>query len=93
MSHELNLQELIEKLHELFASDKVNTDDVQHAMESHKPKLAEWKKYANFDPHRYVIFYLILLPNNDEKSLSRKVCAYFFHSSAFFLLIHRMKSS
>ena len=52
MSCELTLQELIEKLHELFASDRVNTDEVQHVMEMHRAKLSEWKKYSNFDPHR-----------------------------------------
>lgn len=50
---ELTLQELIERLHELFASDDVDVDEVQHVMEMHQSKYSEWKKFANFDPHRY----------------------------------------
>jgi Cysteine dioxygenase type I. len=44
---------LIEKLHELFASDEVNVEEVQHAMESYQSNYQEWKKYANYDAHRY----------------------------------------
>lgn len=52
-SLDISLQQLIEKLHILFSEDHVNTDEVQHVMESYQSKYSEWKKYANFDPHRY----------------------------------------
>ena len=52
MGSEFTLQMLIEKLHELFAGDEVNVEEVQHVMESYNSNYAEWKKYANFDPHR-----------------------------------------
>jgi len=50
---ELTLQLLVEKLHILFEATHVNVEEVQHAMESYHPDYSEWKKYANFDPHRY----------------------------------------
>lgn len=50
---EFTLQLLIEKLHELFSGAEVNVDEVQHAMESYQSNYQEWKKYANFDAHRY----------------------------------------
>ena len=52
---EFTLQLLIEKLHELFSSSEVNVDEVQQCMESYQSNYQEWKKYANFDAHRYVL--------------------------------------
>ena len=49
---ELTLQLLVEKLHILFEATHVNVEEVQQAMESYYPDYTEWKKYANFDPHR-----------------------------------------
>ena len=49
----MSLQMLVEKLHVLFAEDKVNVEEVQQTMESYQSNYQEWKKYANFDPHRY----------------------------------------
>ena len=51
---ELTLQMLVEKLHCLFAEDHVNVEEVQHTMESYQSKYQEWKKYADFDAHRYL---------------------------------------
>ena len=59
MASELTLQMLIEKLHCLFAEEHVNVEEVQHTMESYQSKYQEWKKYANFDAHRYRLIFLI----------------------------------
>ena len=52
---EISLQQLIEKLHILFSEDHVNADEVRQVMEAYQSKYSDWKKYANFDPHRYVL--------------------------------------
>jgi cysteine dioxygenase len=48
----MKLEELIEKLHALFAEKEVNTDVVKHVMESYESNLDDWGKYAHFSPHR-----------------------------------------
>lgn len=48
-----NLVELIEKLREVFSSDKVNVDYVKALLASYKSNPADWKQYAKFDQHRY----------------------------------------
>ena len=60
MASELTLQMLIEKLHCLFAEEHVNVEEVQHTMESYQSKYQEWKKYANFDAHRYHTLFSLL---------------------------------
>ena len=55
VNFEISLQQLIEKLHILFSEDHVNTDEVQQVMQTYQSKYSDWKKYANFDPHRYVL--------------------------------------
>uniref|UniRef100_A0A0B8RZ61 Cysteine dioxygenase n=1 Tax=Philothamnus irregularis TaxID=1899461 RepID=A0A0B8RZ61_9SAUR len=47
------LKELIEILHHLFASDKVNVAEVQTLMESYESNPEDWTKYAQFDQFRY----------------------------------------
>ncbi|XP_073409281.1 cysteine dioxygenase type 1 isoform X1 [Dendrobates tinctorius] len=47
------LDELIQILHEIFASDEVNVEEVQSIMESYESNPMEWMKYAKFDPYRY----------------------------------------
>jgi cysteine dioxygenase len=48
-----NLDELIQELHKVFASDKVNIDYVKTLMTLYKSNPNEWEQFANFDPHRY----------------------------------------
>ncbi|XP_003223077.1 cysteine dioxygenase type 1 [Anolis carolinensis] len=47
------LEELIRILHQLFAGDKVNVDEVQTLMESYESNPEEWSQYAQFDQFRY----------------------------------------
>lgn len=47
------LQELVDGLHKLFSSDKVNVEMVQTFMTLYKSNPKEWKKFAKFDQHRY----------------------------------------
>ncbi|KAM6930265.1 cysteine dioxygenase type 1 [Xenentodon cancila] len=47
------LDDLIRILHQIFASDKINVEEVQQVMESYKSNPEEWKKYAKFDKFRY----------------------------------------
>ncbi|XP_018952807.1 cysteine dioxygenase type 1 [Cyprinus carpio] len=47
------LQDLIQALHEIFESDRVNVEEVQSIMESYESKPHEWMKYARFDQYRY----------------------------------------
>lgn len=47
-----SLQELIETLHILFATDKVNIEDVQAAMENYESNEDDWEKYAVFEHYR-----------------------------------------
>lgn len=48
----INLQELIEKLHIIFANDRIDADEVHGVMESYISNRADWEKYASFDPYR-----------------------------------------
>ena len=48
----MTLQELIEKLHVIFADDEINADEVQSVMESYTSQRNEWRKFASFDPYR-----------------------------------------
>ncbi|XP_072021087.1 cysteine dioxygenase type 1-like [Amphiura filiformis] len=47
------LQELIESLHVLFSTDKVNVEEVQSVMENYKSDEDDWDKFAKYDHHRY----------------------------------------
>ncbi|KAM5192272.1 cysteine dioxygenase type 1 isoform 1-T1 [Mantella aurantiaca] len=47
------LDELIQILHQIFSSDKVNAEEVQNIVESYESNPLEWMKYAKFDPYRY----------------------------------------
>ncbi|KAM9822240.1 cysteine dioxygenase type 1 [Syngnathus typhle] len=48
-----NLQELIQKLHEIFQDNHINVDEVQELMESYRSNPQDWTKYAMFDKLRY----------------------------------------
>ncbi|XP_041041188.1 cysteine dioxygenase type 1-like [Carcharodon carcharias] len=48
-----NLADLIRVLHQIFARDKINVDEVQNLLESYKSDPREWLKYAKFDQYRY----------------------------------------
>ncbi|XP_055320094.1 cysteine dioxygenase type 1 [Sitodiplosis mosellana] len=47
------LDELIAELHEVFRSDRVNIEYVNHLMLSYQSNPAEWKKFAKFDRFKY----------------------------------------
>lgn len=44
-----NLDELIAELHEVFSSDRVNIEYVNHLLLSYKSNPVDWKKFAKFD--------------------------------------------
>ncbi|XP_077418454.1 cysteine dioxygenase type 1 [Vanacampus margaritifer] len=48
-----SLQELIQKLHEIFKEDRVNVEEVKELMESYRSNPQDWKQFAIFDAHRY----------------------------------------
>lgn len=48
----IDLQQLVEKLHIIFASERINADEVRGVMESYKSTRTDWEKYASFDPYR-----------------------------------------
>lgn len=47
------MDELIAELHEVFKSDRVNIEYVNHLMLSYRSNPADWKKFAKFDRYRY----------------------------------------
>ena len=55
----ITLQQLIEKLHIIFASERIDADEVHGIMESYKSSRADWEKYASFDPYRCSLLYFI----------------------------------
>lgn len=48
-----SLTDVIQGLHQIFAGDKVDVDEVQALMESYQSDPREWLKYAKFDQYRY----------------------------------------
>lgn len=48
----LTLNDLIEKLHEVFAEDHINVEYVKAVLAAYKSNPKDWKKYAKFDQHR-----------------------------------------
>ncbi|XP_048750122.2 cysteine dioxygenase type 1-like [Ostrea edulis] len=48
-----NLDELIQELHKVFASDHVNVEYVSQLMAAYRSNPKDWKKFAIFDLHRY----------------------------------------
>ncbi|KAL7292235.1 hypothetical protein TKK_0014183 [Trichogramma kaykai] len=49
----MNLQQLIDRLHEAFATNDVDIDHVQDLMFSYKSNPQEWRQFAKFDRYRY----------------------------------------
>uniref|UniRef100_A0A8D1SMK5 Cysteine dioxygenase n=1 Tax=Sus scrofa TaxID=9823 RepID=A0A8D1SMK5_PIG len=47
------LADLIRILHQLFASEEANVEEVQAVMEAYESDPAEWAMYAKFDQYRY----------------------------------------
>lgn len=47
-----SLTDVIQGLHQIFAGDKVDVDEVQALMESYQSDPREWLKYAKFDQYR-----------------------------------------
>ncbi|XP_017783103.1 PREDICTED: cysteine dioxygenase type 1 [Nicrophorus vespilloides] len=48
-----NLDELIEELNKIFASDEVNIELVDYILRTYKSNVDDWKKFAKFDRYRY----------------------------------------
>lgn len=46
------LADLIRILHQLFAGDEVNVEEVQAIMEAYESDPTEWAMYAKFDQYR-----------------------------------------
>lgn len=46
------LDELITELHNVFESDRVNIEYVNHLLLSYQSNPAEWKKFAKFDRYK-----------------------------------------
>ncbi|CAJ0583506.1 unnamed protein product, partial [Mesorhabditis spiculigera] len=49
----MNLQELIQRLREIFDHDEVNTDEVMQLLQNYKSNSGDWSKFANWDPNKY----------------------------------------
>lgn len=49
------MENLIRQIREIFHDDHINTEDIRRVLENYKSNPADWKKYANFDPHKYEI--------------------------------------
>ncbi|GMT35571.1 hypothetical protein PFISCL1PPCAC_26868 [Pristionchus fissidentatus] len=49
----MNLAELIACLREIFADDKVDCDEVRKVMAAYKSNVADWHRFAKFDPNKY----------------------------------------
>lgn len=47
-----DLDKLVQKLHEAFATDKVDVDYVKALMESYTTNPDDWQKFAMFDDYR-----------------------------------------
>lgn len=47
------LEELIKRLHDIFANDKVDIDEVKHVMERYKSNPKDWEQFAFYDQHKY----------------------------------------
>ena len=69
------LNDLIEKLHQLFEDDVVDVDHVMQVFNSYKSNPAEWKKFAKFDRYRSILnskmtksYLVILLHSLDDLS-------------------------
>lgn len=49
------LDDLIGELHNVFNSDRVNIEYVNHLLLSYKSNPKEWKKFAKFDRFKWVL--------------------------------------
>lgn len=48
-----DLNELVQALHRVFESDRVNVDEVKQILSAYKSNPRDWKRFAKFDPFRY----------------------------------------
>ena len=49
-----NLDDLIKELRKIFESDEIDVDYVKTVLSAYKSNPKDWKKYSNFDTHRYI---------------------------------------
>ncbi|XP_077994107.1 cysteine dioxygenase type 1-like [Glandiceps talaboti] len=47
------VEELVQTLNTLFDSDRVNIEEVKSVMENYSSNENDWRRFAQFDPHRY----------------------------------------
>lgn len=50
---QVSLDDVIKKLHQVFAEDSVNVEVVHDLLASYHSNPEDWKRFAKFDPHRY----------------------------------------
>jgi hypothetical protein len=46
------MEKVVKQLREVFKSDEINTEEVREIMENYCSNKADWKKFAQFDPHK-----------------------------------------
>lgn len=49
-----DLNQLCQILHRVFAQDTVNVEYVKGIIENYKSNPKDWRKYAKYDPHKYL---------------------------------------
>eukprot|EP00048_Salpingoeca_helianthica_P023298 m.23503 g.23503 ORF g.23503 m.23503 type:complete len:64 (+) comp8514_c0_seq2:69-260(+) len=56
-----SFEEMIGALHEAFAADAIEIENIEDILNSYRSDKADWAKFAHLDAHRYVFnpsFYL-----------------------------------
>ena len=49
-----SLKDVIRKLHDIFANDPMDPEEVKTLLRAYKTDPNEWSKYTNFEASRYV---------------------------------------
>uniref|UniRef100_A0A7E4UQR0 Cysteine dioxygenase n=1 Tax=Panagrellus redivivus TaxID=6233 RepID=A0A7E4UQR0_PANRE len=47
------MEKLISEVQDVFKNDHINTEDLKYVLQNYKSNPCDWKKYANFDAHKY----------------------------------------
>lgn len=50
-----DLKELCAHIHRVFATNTVNVEYVIKLLENYKSNPKDWRQFAKYDPHKYVI--------------------------------------
>lgn len=51
-----DLNELVDMLREIFSNELVNVEYVSQLVSNYKSNPKDWRQYAKYDPHRFVVF-------------------------------------